>query len=192
MSRKTYIINLENKKYKIGCGNPEDRLRNYKTLYPDAMIVGIIECPNDKAEDIESQIHKELQMYHIQRELFEITDTKIIERVLNFHKGYPMKQYVFNPKVRRNVKTFFDIENASVFRPRCAMYPDQTAMPMGKTQGAKRETYRSVFADEYGLPELKPGHPAFKSRKWGRTRVYVSMKFWNERDKHRVKGGKLN
>ena len=103
-----------------------------------------------------------------------------------------MQEYVFNNKVRRTVQTLFDVQNVSVFRPSCAKYPDQTAMPMGKTQGSKSETYRSVYADEYGLPELRPGHPAYKSRKNGRTRVYVSFKFWNERDKHRVKGGKVS
>ena len=192
MSRNVYFIRLKDSIFKIGCGNPEDRLRNFKTLYPDAVIEGIIECPNNRAEDIESQLHREFRPYHTERELFDIRDIKIINRSLDFHKGYPMQEYVFNNKVRRTVQTLFDVQNVSVFRPSCAKYPDQTAMPMGKTQGSKSETYRSVYADEYGLPELRPGHPAYKSRKNGRTRVYVSFKFWNERDKHRVKGGKLN
>jgi len=192
MNRKVYFTKLnEEGKYKIGAGNPEERLKQYKTLYPDAMIIGIIECPNIKAEVMEQKIFGELNLYHYKQEIFNIPDPKIIDKIINFHKGYPMQEYVFNNKVRTKVTTFFDNLNKSYFRPSCAHYTHLPAMPMGKTQGSKPETYRSVYADEYGLPNLQPGDKAYHSRKWGRTRVYVSQKFWNERDIHRVKGGKI-
>ena len=193
MSRKVYftLLNKEGK-VKIGAGNPEERLKQYKTLYPDAMIYGCIECPNHKAEVIEQKIFGELNLYHYKQEIFIIPDLKIIDKIINFHKGYPMKDYVFNNKVRTNVTTLFETnQNKSYYRPSCAYYTHLPAMPMGKTQGSKRETYRSVYADEYGLPNLQPGDKAYHSRKMGRTRVHVSQKFWNERDIHRVKGGKI-
>jgi len=185
--REIYFTRLENQTYKIGCGDTDNRLRSAKTYFPEAKVVGVIPCPNDKAEDIEKLIHNELKFFHYTKELFKIDDPKIIERTVNFHKGYIMKKALYNPKVRTPISTLFGTQNASVFRPICAMYPKETAMPLTST--GPDETYRSVFADEYGLPEYQQGHPAFHSRKYGRTRVYVSMKFWNQRNKFKIKKG---
>ena len=185
--REVYFTHLYSNIYKIGCGDTESRLRSAKTYAPEARHVGRIPCPNDKAEDIEDLIHNELQLFHYKKELFKIDDPKIIERTITFHKGYVMKKALYNPKVRTPISTLFGSQNASVFRPICAMYPNETAMPLTST--GPGETYRSVFADEYGLTEYKQGHPAFHSRKYGRTRVYVSMKFWNQRNKFKIKKG---
>ena len=185
--RQIYITRLENRTFKIGCGDVDNRLRSAKTYFPEAEVVGVIPCPNDKAEDIEKLIHNELKLFHYKKELFKIDDPKIIERTVNFHKGYIMKKALYNPKVRTPISTLFGTQNASVFRPICAMYPKETAMPLTST--GPGETYRSVFADEYGLPEYRQGHPSFHSRKYGRTRVYVSMKFWNQRNKFKIKKG---